>query len=475
VIPDRRAMAPDPGIEDLTASLVTALGPDHVLRDPELVASFTVDWTRRWRGPAALVARPGSTTEVAAVVRACRAAGVAMVLQGGNTGLVGGSVPAPAFPGTPPVVVSLVRLCRLDPVDAAAAQITVGAGVTLAAVQRHVAASGTGLAFGVDLGARDSATIGGMVATNAGGVHFVRHGAMRQQVVGVELVLADGRVIDRLGGLAKDNTGYDLAGLVTGSEGTLGIVTAVRLRLVPALAYRATALIGLAGTSAAVKVMAALRRDAPGLEAAEIFYQDGLDLVCRHSGLVAPLAGPREAYLLVECAGSDDAVVEGLARCLDACGVDDEACVVATEARGRQRLWALRERHTEAVSSLGVPHKLDVSVPLSMLAAFEAEVRRTVATVAPGASLIVWGHAGDGNLHVNVVGPPPDDHSVDDAVYRLVASMGGSISAEHGIGRAKTGWLHLTRSDADIDAMRAIKAAFDPAGLFNPGVLLPPR
>jgi FAD/FMN-containing dehydrogenase len=467
--------ATDPHIEELADALVAALGHDHVLRDPDVVASYTVDWTRRWRGPAALVARPGSTDEVAAVVRACRAAKVAMVLQGGNTGLVGGSVPGPAPAAAPPVVVSLVRLGRLDPVDAAAAQVTVGAGVTLAALQRHVAASNTTLAFGVDLAARDSATIGGMVATNAGGVHFIRHGGMRQQVVGMEVVLADGRVVDRLSGLVKDNAGYDLAGLVTGSEGTLGIVTAVRLRLVPALAIRVAALIGVAGTSAAVDVMAALRRDAPGLEAAEVFYQEGLDLVRRYAGLVAPLAGPRGAYLLVECAGSDDTVVETLARCLDAAGVDDEACVVATESAARARLWALRERHTEAVSSLGVPHKLDISVPLAVLGVFEVAVRRTVAASAPGASLIVWGHAGDGNLHVNVVGPPPDDHTVDDAVYRLVASLGGSISAEHGIGRAKTGWLHLTRSGADIDAMRAIKSAFDPEGLFNPGVLLPPQ
>jgi FAD/FMN-containing dehydrogenase len=408
-----------------------------------------------------------------AVVDACRQSAVAVVPQGGNTGLVGGSVPA-ATSESGVVVLSLVRLQRLGPVDPAAAQVTVGAGVTLAALQQHLAASASGLAFGVDLGARDSATIGGMVATNAGGIHFVRYGGMRQQVVGVEAVLADGRVVERLGGLAKDNTGYDLAGLLTGSEGTLGVVTAVRLRLVATSEFRVAALVGLPGTAAAVRLMAAIRRQGPGLEAAEIFYQEGLDLVCRHAGLVAPVRGPRGAYLLVECAGTDDSVTEGLAHCLAGAGIDDDACAVATESAARQRLWAFRERHTEAVNGLGVPHKLDVSVPLAAMAGFEAAVRDTVRAVDSDAVVILWGHAGDGNLHVNVVGPAADDDAVDGAVFRLVAGMGGSISAEHGIGRAKTGWLHLTRSDADIDAMRAIKTALDPTGLLNPGVLLPP-
>lgn len=459
----------------LIASLTEALGADQVLTDPDVMASYTTDWTGRWRGRAAAVVRPRSTEEVAEAVKVCRAAGVPMMPQGGNTGLVGGSVPSAGGDGqVAPVVVSLLRLRRFDAIDEAAAQVSVGAGVTLGELQRHVAASVPDLAFGVDLGARDSATIGGMVATNAGGIHFVRHGGMRQQVVGIEAVLADGRTVERMAGLAKDNSGYDLAGLFTGSEGTLGIVTAVRLRLVPAAMYRVTALVGLVGTAAAVEVTAALRHSAAGLEAAEVFYQDGLDLVCRHGDLVSPLAGRYGAYLLVECAGSDDSVAAALAWCLSSGGVADEACVVATETARRQRLWSLRERHPEAVNSLGVPHKLDVSLPLAKLPAFEGAVRDAVQAVAGGASVIVWGHVGDGNLHVNVVGPPADDDDVDDAVYRLVATLGGSISAEHGIGRAKTRWLALTRSAADIDAMRAIKAALDPGDMFNPGVLLPP-
>ncbi len=466
---------PDQDVGPLAATLVTALGRDHVLTDPEVTASYTADWTGRWRGRAALVTRPGSTDEVVAVVRACAAAGIAVVPQGGNTGLVGGSVPAADIDGgAGPVIVSLVRLGRLDPVDPAAAQVTVGAGVTLAALQRHVAASKTGLAFGVDLAARDSATVGGMVATNAGGIHFIRYGGMRQQVTGVEVVLADGRVVERLDGLAKDNTGYDLPGLLTGSEGTLGIVTAARLRLVPALPFRVTALIGLPDTAAAVELMAALRRDVPGVEAAEIFYQAGLELVCRYADLVSPLPRAWGAYLLVECAGRDDTVTDELAQCLASTGLDQDAAAVATERAGRDRLWAVRERHTEAVNWLGVPHKLDISLPLGALAAFVPAMHDRVAEVAPDATVVLWGHAGDGNLHVNVVGPAEEDYAVDDTVFRLVAAMGGSISAEHGIGRAKVRWLHLTRSEADIGAMRAIKGALDPAGLFNPGVMLPP-
>ena len=372
------------------------------------------------------------------------------------------------------MVVSLVRLGRLDPVDPVAAQVTVGAGVTLAALQRHVAASGTGLAFGVDLAARDSATIGGMVATNAGGIHVIRYGGMRHQVAGLEVVLADGQVVERLGGLVKDNSGYDLPGLLTGSEGTLGIVTAICLRLVPAPATRVTALIGLADTFSAVELVTALTRSVTSLEAAELFYQEGLDLVCRSTGLLSPLAGPWGAYLLVECAGADETVIDELGQCLADHGLADDATAVAADRTGRDRLWALRERHTEVVNRLGVPHKLDISLPRASLAPFVPAVADAVAASAPGATLVVWGHAGDGNLHVNVIGPAPDDLSADDAVFRLVAKMGGSISAEHGIGRAKVPWLHLTRSEADIGAMRAIKHALDPAGLFNPGVLLPP-
>jgi FAD/FMN-containing dehydrogenase len=297
---------------------------------------------------------------------------------------------------------------------------------------------------------------------------------MRDQVAGVEAVLATGQVVTRLGGLTKDNTGYDLTGLFVGSEGTLGVITRVRLRLVPRRAVRVTALLGIDDTDQAVGLVSRLRREVPSLEAIEIFYPDGLDLVCEHAGLSSPLAGRFGAYLLIESAGADDRVVDELAAFVLGIGVDDDASAVAADGPSRMQLWAYRERHTEVVNALGIPHKLDVTLPLQSLAAFEAAVRTRVATVARGATVVIWGHLGDGNLHVNVVGPPPEDETVDDAVLRLAAGMGGSISAEHGIGRAKVSWLGLNRSPAEIEAMRAIKTSLDPAGLLNPGVLLPP-
>jgi FAD/FMN-containing dehydrogenase len=300
----------------------------------------------------------------------------------------------------------------------------------------------------------------------------VRYGGMRAQVAGVEAVLADGSVVSRLDGLIKDNTGYDLSQLLVGSEGTLGIVTRVRLKLVPSQPVRYTGLLGLPGTREVVDLVVRLRREAPGLEAAEVFYGEGLQLVQEHTGMPSPLPRPWGAYLLLECAGRDESVLDELASLAD--GLGEDAAAVALDAPSRQRLWAYRERHTEVVNSLGVPHKLDVTLPLSALAQFEADVRRTVDSVAPGATLVLWGHVGDGNLHVNVVGPPADDETVDDAVLRLVAGLGGSISAEHGIGRAKRSWLSLTRSPSEIAAMTAVKRALDPDGTLNPGVLLEP-
>jgi FAD/FMN-containing dehydrogenase len=449
--------------------LIAIVGPANALTDPELVAGYTVDWTGRWRGDAMMVVRPGTTAEVAAVIQRCREHGAVIVPQGGNTGLVGGSVPGPTT--QPPVVVlSLRGVNVIETVDSMAAQVTAGAGVTLAQLQDHLAASETGLEFAVDMASRGSATIGGMVATNAGGLHVVRYGGMRAQVSGVEAVLADGSVITRLDGLIKDNTGYDLSQLLIGSEGTLGIVTRARLKLVPSLPVRYTALLGLDNTQQVVDLISEFRRDTPSLEAAEIFYPEGLALVQRHAGLPPPFPNAHGAYLLVECAGRDDSVLDDLAGLADQVGTD--AAAVGLDGPSRQRLWDYRERHTEAVNALGVPHKLDVTLPFSQLARFESEVRAAVAALAPGAAIVLWGHVGDGNLHVNVVGPDAADDTVDDAVLRLVAQLGGSISAEHGIGRAKMAWLSLTRTPAEVAAMAAIKRGLDPAGIFNPGVLI---
>jgi FAD/FMN-containing dehydrogenase len=456
---------PGAGADRLAADLATIVGQTQVLVDPELRAPFETDWTRRFHGEALMVVRPASTAEVADVVRCCAAARVPIVVQGGNTGLVGGGVPGRS---PRPVLLSTIRLTRLDPVDTAAGQLTAGAGVTLSRLQE--AAHQAGLSFPVDLAARDSATVGGMVATNAGGLRVMRYGPMRAQVVGVEAVLADGTVVSRLSGLVKDNTGYDLSQLLVGSEGTLGIVTAVRLKLATAHPEKVVALLGLSGTGECVEVVARLRRRVAGLEAAELFFQDGLDLVCRHAGLSPPFKVEHGAYLLVECAGLDDPS-DALFAVLAELDLPDAATAVATDPTGRERLWAYREWHTETVSGLGVPHKLDVTLPQAALAGFESRVRQVVHEVAPAAKLVLFGHVGDGNLHVNVVGPPADDETVDEAVLRLVADMQGSISAEHGVGRAKARWLALSRTDSELAAMTAIKAALDPAGRLNPGVL----
>lgn len=448
----------------LATSLARMIGDSHVLVDPDLRTSYERDWTGRFGGTAMAVVRPGDAAEVAAVVTACADAGAAIVPQGGNTGLVGGGVPRGGE-----VVVGLGRLDHTEPVDPTAAEVTVGAGVTLAALQAHAAAAG--FDFGVDFAARDTATVGGMIATNAGGIHVLRHGSMRAQVVGIEAVLADGRIVRRLPGLRKDNSGYDLPGLLTGSEGTLGLVTRARLRLVPRLPRRTVAVLAVDDIAAALAAFARLRAGLPSLQAVEVFFADGMDLVVRHRGAVRPFAAAPPCYLLVECAAPTDPTDDLAAVLAEATEVRDAA--VASDRPGRERLWQLREAHTESINAEGVPHKLDVTLPLGRLADFVEALPGTVAGIQPDARTILFGHLGDGNLHVNVLGLDLDDDRVDDAVLRLVADMGGSISAEHGIGVAKARWLSLTRGPADLAAMRAIKTALDPAGVLNPGVLLP--
>jgi len=443
--------------------LTAAVGGQHVLTDPGMRASYEIDWTRRFEGRALAVVRPGSTEEVAGVLLACAEAGARVVPQGGNTGLVGGGVPRRGE-----VVVSLTRLADVGPVDGAAGEVTVGAGVTLGVLQAQ--ARRAGYAFGVDLGARDSATIGGMIATNAGGINALRYGPMRAQLVGTEAVLADGSTIARLPGLPKDNTGYHLPSLLAGSEGTLAVITRARVRLVPLLAHRAVALLGLQSTDAAASAMASLRRDLPALHAAELFYEGGLSLVLRHTGLERPFRAEHPAYLLVEVADSTnptDALVAALAE------IDAPDAVVASDPNGRHRLWQLRERHTEAINAEGIPHKLDVAVPVARLAEFERRVRSVVSDAAEDARTILYGHIADGNMHVNVLGLAPDDETVDEAVLRLAIELEGSIAAEHGIGVAKARWLEADRGAADVAAMRAIKRALDPDGILNPGVIFP--
>lgn len=453
---------PGPGLLD---ELTEVVGRVHVLATDDLVAAHTSDWTGRWHGTCTAVVRPGSTGELAGVISACVRHGAPVVPQGGNTGLVGGAVPH-----APAVVVSTARLDQVGPVDTVAGQVTVGAGATIAEVQQAAAASGW--RYPVDFAARDTATVGGSIATNAGGHHVLRHGMTRRHVLGIEAVLADGSVVSHLGGLVKDNTGYDLPGLFCGSEGTLGIVTAARLALVPAVESRVVALVGFDGLDSVVAAIAPLRRDLDGLEALEVMTAGGLEAVGRHLGRTPPLPGAA-AVLLVEVVG-DAVTAESLGEVVAGRrGVLDAA--VATDERAAVELWRWRDAHTEMINATGTtpPHKFDVTVPLGAIPGFAAEVHAVVHRHRPDAQVWIFGHAGDGNIHVNVTGVDPDDAEVDAVVYDLVAAAAGSISAEHGIGRAKRSHLHLSRSPEEIEVFRAIKAALDPAGVFNPGVLLP--
>jgi len=446
--------------DPLASTLTGIVGPTHVLLDSDLKAAYETDWTRRYHGAARLVVRPGSTAELSAVLSACSQAGAAIVPQGGNTGLVGGGVPRGGE-----VVVSTTRLDTIDPVDTASAEVTAGAGVTLARLQAH--AREAGLGFGVDLASRDSATIGGMIATNAGGIRVLRYGPMRHQVVGLEAVRADGTIVRRLPGLSKDNTGYDLPGLLAGSEGTLAIITCARLRLIPQLQARATALLAFGSISSALTMLDRIRA-LPGLEAVEVFFREGVELVCRHTGLPLPFREDYSTYVLIECASQSDptpSLVAGLE------GGPFLESAITRDRRQRDTLWSYRERHTESINAEGVPQKLDIAVPLARLADFAASVRARLAAAAPEARAILFGHIADGNIHVNLLGLGLQDDRGADAVLRLVAELGGSISAEHGIGVAKTRWLTLTRTSEDIATMRAIKHALDPEDLLNPGVL----
>ena len=310
-----------------------------------------------------------------------------------------------------------------------------------------------------------------MIATNAGGTRVLRYGDTRAQLIGLEAVLGTGAVISHLGGLVKDNTGYHLPGLVCGSEGTLAVVTAARLRLVPAMRCRTVAMLAFPAVTHALDGSVVLRRSLPTLEACELLLQPGLELVCSVTGLSAPFPAPHQAYLLVEVADHLDPT-QALGEATDAIDHLDDV-VVATDPARRSQLWRYREAHTEAINTLGPPHKLDVTLPPGSLAEFIGRVPGRVERIVPVAQTWLFGHAGDGNVHVNVSGLSADDDRVDEAVLEMVGALGGSISAEHGIGTTKRPWLHLSRSASEIEAFRALKRALDPDGVLNPNVLLP--
>lgn len=453
-----------PPPESFARLLRDIVGPDHVVDDPGITERYRRDWTGRFDAPATLAVRPGSSAEVSEVVRTCRDHGVAIVPQGGNTGLVGGSVPLDGE-----LVVSTERLSGIESVTAHAGVLTAGAGTTITEVHRGSRAAGWD--YGVNLASRDSATLGGTIATNAGGTRVVRYGDTRRQVVGVEFVTGTGAIVSNIGGTLRDNTGFHLPSIVAGSEGTLGLVTRAALRLVPRLGHRTTALLRFADPRDAIESAEAVRGALPAVESVELFFAEGVALVCSSFGLPTPFPVVDGGYVLVEVAGSTDLTDELAAVVGSLPAVADAA--VAEDPTAGARLWRYRELHTEAISTVGIPHKLDVAVPPGALSELVARVDGEITAVDPAARVWLFGHGGESALHVNITGVAPDDDRVDEAVLRLVVSLGGSISAEHGIGRAKRDWMEAAHDRSTIELFTRIKSAFDPDGIMNPAVLVP--
>ena len=439
------------------------IGSDRVVDDPAITARYLRDWTGRFGVDAGVVVRPQDTQQVSEVLSFCHEAEIAVAPQSGNTGLVGGSVPR----SPDQVVLSLSGLAGNPAVDRDRRQILAGAGVTIGEVQR--AAATAGLRYGVDLASRDSATVGGTIATNAGGLRVLRSGDTRAQLIGLEAVLADGTVLSHLDGHTRDNTGYHLPSLLAGSEGTLAVIAAARLRLLPLPAEPASVLvIGLKGSVAAVE-MAGEVASIGTVTAIELMMPAGVELVVRKADLPPLFSADYGAYLLVETLESGlPAVAERLERRTG----EQWDVAVAQDPSDAARLWSYRERHTEAIATVGTAVKMDVTLPLAAAADFLEQVPGLVAQVAPGSQMWLFGHIGDGNVHVNVTGVPDRDRtSVEAAVYGDVAARGGSISAEHGIGIAKREWLPLNRSQSELALFARIKRTFDPAGILNPGVI----
>jgi FAD/FMN-containing dehydrogenase len=466
----------------LTEELRAIVGDAQLLTGGDLSA-FNQDWRRRWTGRPLAVALPGSTGEVAAIVRACAAAGVAIVAQGGNTGLVGGGVTDDS--GTQ-LLLSLKRLARVRAVDAANLTITADAGCVLQTVQQ--AAEAQDLWLPLSLAAEGSCTLGGNLATNAGGTQVLRFGNARELCLGLEVVSADGEVWDGLSGLRKDNTGYDLRDLFIGSEGTLGIITAATMKLQPRPAAVTTALAACASLADCVALLNLARsRLGPALTGFEMMGRVALDLVARHfPALPAPLPRARWTVLLEQSAVDSEALARErfeamLAAAIDA-GVVGDAVVAESLAQSRA-LWQVREAIPLAQSEEGPNIKHDISLPVSAIPAFVESTDAALARALPGTRLVNFGHLGDGNLHYNVQGPPGSDgarfvagheEAANRIVYDAVCERGGSISAEHGIGVLKRDELVARKSPVALDLMRRIKRALDPHNRMNPGrVLLP--
>jgi FAD/FMN-containing dehydrogenase len=466
---------------DLRAQLRAIVGDSGLLAEGAASEPYLQDHRRLYQGRARAVVLPANVAEVAAVLALCSEARVAVVPHGGNTGYCGGATPDESGAQ---VVLGLARLNRIRSIDAANDSLVAEAGCTLAQVQ--AAAAGAERFFPLSLGSQGSCQIGGNLSTNAGGTSVLRYGMMRELVLGLEVVLADGRVLAGLSGLRKDNTGYDVKALFLGAEGTLGVITAASLRLFPAVRTRATALAAVADVAGAVRLLHELKAaSSERVSSFELIPRLALELSVRHiAGVRDPFSRPHPWYVLCELSSSRaadelDAILE---ECLAAAlgqGLVADAIVSASE-RERQELWRLRENIPAAQSRAGASLKHDISLPVSRLAEFVARAAPWIEAAVPEGRLIAYGHVGDGNLHFNVSARSRAEdaallaraESVRRAVHDLVREFGGSFSAEHGIGRLKVAELERYTSPVELALMRAIKTALDPRGILNPGKVL---
>lgn len=435
--------------------LAGLVGSNHVVTDPDVLAARSVDHTGRYRGRASALVRPGSAEQVAEVLRVCRDAGAHVTVQGGRTSLVAGTVPE-----HDDVLLSTERLHAIGDVDTVESRIEVGAGATLAAAAAN-------LVFGVDLSARDTATVGGMASTNAGGLRTVRYGNMGEQVIGVQVALPDGSLLRRHSRVRRDNTGYDLPALFVGAEGTLGVITGLDLRLHAIPPHRVTAICGFADLDALVAA-GRIFRDVDGIAALELIDGRAAALTREHRGVGAPVTG--DWLLLVELAADHDQTerLAGLLENVPMCGEP----AVGVDLAAQQRLWQVRESLAEVLGVYGPPLKFDVSLPLSAISEFERHAVELVSTHAPGALPVLFGHIGEGNLHLNVLRCPGEqERHLYEPMMDLIARCGGNVSSEHGVGSRKRPYLGMSREPADIAAMRTLKAALDPTGYLNAAVL----
>ncbi|MCX9156999.1 FAD-binding oxidoreductase [Niveibacterium sp. 24ML] len=461
--------------------LIEALGARHVLVDPVDQVPYLNDWRGRYHGRALAVVLPGSTDEVAGVLRVCAEFGVPVVPQGGNTSLCGAATPDESGCA---VVLALRRMNRVRALDLANDTITVEAGCTLAQVQ--AAAQAAGRLFPLALASEGSCQIGGNLSTNAGGVQVLRYGNARELTLGLEVVLADGSVWNGLRGLRKDNTGYDLKQLFLGAEGTLGVITGAVLKLFPQPRSVCTAWIALPSADAAVALLGECRaRCGERLSAFELMSRETFELVLRHiPGAQNPLREVPPWSLLIELtdaqpeAGLESLLERVLADAIESGRVLDAA--IAMSETQRVAMWSLRENASEAQRHEGVSVKHDVSVPVSRIPEFLASADGALRQAFPGIRIVAFGHVGDGNLHYNCSKPDQGDNAallavrqdVTRIVHDLAHALGGSISAEHGIGQLKREEIRRYKSDVELDLMRRIKRALDPAGLMNPGKVI---